>query len=307
MGWRLLTSTDSKRIMARAKRPSHARPAPLPPADLLPPVLDAEDDDAHVSVTTAGDAPMTLENVGRALRALEQEFARLSANAAATNSDRSAAAVSPAGATDDGVVGDIHPFEYAWGKSGVNSATSYTLPESIYSGGMIFPLSGPWSQLPPSKACCTFALPLFNYMCVLFATLIIQYIFVYYIRLSNIENYDTVGVAGKGFMDCVADRNLVVLAMCAFLISVVGDLAESVEMLGWIYNIPTSRRLRTLAYRKIEDDEGGEPRLVFKHGIPRWYKVFWCFPICLAKIVLACWVLIEVRSFYFFLLFWIVH
>ena len=56
----------------------------------------------------------------------------------------------------------LEPFDAAWSKPLVH----YTLPESIYTAWIVFPLSGPWSEedMGPKTAACIFCLPLFNCM-----------------------------------------------------------------------------------------------------------------------------------------------
>ena len=80
---------------------------------------------------------------------------------------------------------------------------------------------------------------------------------------------------------CQADIELMFLGLIVFFIQVLTDLFEALTMMGWIYHIKTSKKLESLKY-----EVNGDGEVAFKHGVPRWYKLFWAVPIVLAKIAL---------------------
>ena len=181
----------------------------------------------------------------------------------------------------------VYPFDTMISKE-EHSTQQYTLPESIYSGAMIFPLSGPWSRLSRARACFLFCIPLLNYVLVLAGCLFVQFTFVIYVgsNLSNITN-----------AVCTAQPKLVYVGLIAFFVSVIGDFHQSIHMMQWLWHIPRSDQLETLQYTVVPSVGDKEECVVFKHGLPRWYKLLWCLPICISKMVLAFLVLLYGSHF----------
>ena len=77
-----------------------------------------------------------------------------------------------------------HQFHQNASTSKLKQHKEETLPESIYSGAMIFPVSGPWSRLSQARACFLFCIPLLNYVLVLAGCLFVQFTFVIYVNKS---------------------------------------------------------------------------------------------------------------------------
>jgi hypothetical protein len=170
----------------------------------------------------------------------------------------------------DTALTSLVPFEDAWKEP----QTTYSLPESIYTGAMIFPLSGPWNETDMStlQKWCFFGLPLFNYFLVLAATFSAQFLFIQYVRLE----------VGSAVKSCEASHLLVMLGLVTFFVQLISDIFQTFGMAGWILMMKTSEKMETLEYVV---DKSGEVK--FKSGLYKWYKWFWCVPIVAAKLLLS--------------------
>ena len=173
-------------------------------------------------------------------------------------------------ARSDSALTSLTPFADAWKEP----EDTFSLPESIYTGAMIFPLSGPWNEDEMSwkEKLCIFGLPLFNYFLVLISTLSAQFIFIGFVRLETGADVET----------CMASHLLVILGLMAFFIQLISDVFQTISMAGWILMMKTSKKMEALEY--IVNKKG---EVKFKSGLTVGYKWLWCMPIILAKLGLS--------------------
>ena len=166
----------------------------------------------------------------------------------------------------------LAPFEAIWDKP----TNEYNLPESIYSGAMIFPLSGPWNEenMTNGERIALFGLPMFNYFLILVATFSAQFIFMWFVQKETLP--------GKAKVDCAAAHLLVMLGLITFFIQVLSDVSQTYEMIMWIVLSKTSKKMEQLEYLVGEDGE-----VSFKSGMTLGYKYLWCMPIVCVKLTLS--------------------
>ena len=147
----------------------------------------------------------------------------------------------------------LAPFDDAW-KKPVNE---YNLPQSIYSGAMIFPLSVSWNDhnMSDLERVIVFFFPVFNYFLILTLTFTGQYLFMWYVRIETLNAQEK---------KCAASHLLVMLGLIAFFIQVIQDVAQSFEMAGWVVLNKTSKQMETLEY--LVDKKG---EVSFKNGMTK--------------------------------------